>query len=441
MKTKLLGAPFVVLALILALMGPIGGASPAAADQVNVSVSTAGSKPIGVTSNAWGVAAGAPNASVSLQVRLSNGAWSTSQRGTTSSSGAYALELSYGKNTPGTYAYRVIVSYLGDTSISNTVTFTRTARMPTASTAGSKTVGAATNVWGSAPDFRTRPVWTEAWVNGRWSVSQRSRTAANGQYTLPLTYGTNVAATHTYRVGVRGVDGRAYYSRQVTIRRVPAISAYTAGSKLVGQGTNAWGTARGAANRPVWSEALVNGKWSVSQRRTTSSTGYYSIPLTYGKNTPGVYKYRIGVKTADGRTYYSNQVTLRRESVHIDSRCYTSGNVICVDRGNQKLYWVKKGKVAWSADVRTGRRGMETRLGVSSIYYKNPLHRSSLYDVDMPWSMFFDGGQAVHYSSEFARIGYSGPGGSHGCVNMRDLNKIKQLYAEAPIGTKVVVYE
>ena len=44
----------------------------------------------------------------------------------------------------------------------------------------------------------------------------------------------------------------------------------------------------------------------------------------------------------------------------------------------------------------------------------------------MPFAMFFSGGQAVHYSSDFAARGYAGA--THGCVNVRDLAGIRWLF-------------
>jgi lipoprotein-anchoring transpeptidase ErfK/SrfK len=52
--------------------------------------------------------------------------------------------------------------------------------------------------------------------------------------------------------------------------------------------------------------------------------------------------------------------------------------------------------------------------------------------------MFFSGGQAVHYSSDFAARGYNGA--SHGCVNVRDYNGIKWLFGQVKVGDKVIVY-
>ena len=56
----------------------------------------------------------------------------------------------------------------------------------------------------------------------------------------------------------------------------------------------------------------------------------------------------------------------------------------------------------------------------------------------MPYSMFFSGGQAVHYSPYFHRDGYYGA--SHGCVNLHDRSAAAKLYRVVPLGTRVYVY-
>jgi lipoprotein-anchoring transpeptidase ErfK/SrfK len=55
----------------------------------------------------------------------------------------------------------------------------------------------------------------------------------------------------------------------------------------------------------------------------------------------------------------------------------------------------------------------------------------------MPFAMFFSGGQAVHYSPDFASVGYAGA--SHGCVNLRDYESVAWLFDQVEVGDKVVV--
>ena len=45
-----------------------------------------------------------------------------------------------------------------------------------------------------------------------------------------------------------------------------------------------------------------------------------------------------------------------------------------------------------------------TREGLFHVYLKDADHVSQLYGSSMPYSMFFSGGQAVHYSSDFAAV-------------------------------------
>jgi lipoprotein-anchoring transpeptidase ErfK/SrfK len=52
--------------------------------------------------------------------------------------------------------------------------------------------------------------------------------------------------------------------------------------------------------------------------------------------------------------------------------------------------------------------------------------------------MFFSGGQAVHYSPDFAATGYNGA--SHGCVNVRDYDGMVALFDQVRVGDKVIVY-
>jgi lipoprotein-anchoring transpeptidase ErfK/SrfK len=121
----------------------------------------------------------------------------------------------------------------------------------------------------------------------------------------------------------------------------------------------------------------------------------------------------------------------------LDSRCRT-GRVMCVNKATRTLTWVVSGKPTMVMWARFGGPGHETREGTFSVLRKYEYVISNLYFTPMPYSMFFSGGQAVHYSSNFARIGYAGA--SHGCVNIGDYSQVKALYFASRIGDKVVVH-
>lgn len=120
-----------------------------------------------------------------------------------------------------------------------------------------------------------------------------------------------------------------------------------------------------------------------------------------------------------------------------DPRCMR-GRVLCISKTSRTLRWMVNGQTLTTVEVRFGSDSTPTRDGVFSVYVKSRHHWSTLYDTAMPYAMFFSGGQAVHYSSDFAARGYYGA--SHGCVNVRDEAAIASLFAQVSNGDKVVVY-
>jgi lipoprotein-anchoring transpeptidase ErfK/SrfK len=121
----------------------------------------------------------------------------------------------------------------------------------------------------------------------------------------------------------------------------------------------------------------------------------------------------------------------------LDPRCST-GRAMCVDKSSSTVRWVVDGKVLRTMAVRFGASYTPTREGLFHVGWKSRDHVSKLYDSPMPFAMFFSGGQAVHYSSDFAARGYAGA--SHGCVNVRDLAGIQWLFDQVALGDKVVIY-
>ena len=121
----------------------------------------------------------------------------------------------------------------------------------------------------------------------------------------------------------------------------------------------------------------------------------------------------------------------------LDPRC-TTGRAICADKTSLTVRWVVDGEVLLTLDSRYGGNGYFTREGQFSVYRMSRDHISNLYETSMPFAMFFSGGQAVHYSPDFASVGYNGS--SHGCINTRDYGGVAWLFDQVRIGDKVVVY-
>ncbi|MDR1808545.1 MAG: L,D-transpeptidase [Propionibacteriaceae bacterium] len=89
--------------------------------------------------------------------------------------------------------------------------------------------------------------------------------------------------------------------------------------------------------------------------------------------------------------------------------------------------------------VSTGTAANPTYTGTYRTYLKYDLQTMrGTYGVqpDVPWVMYFNGGQAIHGAYWHNNFGHVM---SHGCVNMR-VSEAKDLYYWAPIGTKVVVH-
>ncbi|MFF4425892.1 peptidoglycan-binding protein [Streptomyces sp. NPDC001549] len=120
-----------------------------------------------------------------------------------------------------------------------------------------------------------------------------------------------------------------------------------------------------------------------------------------------------------------------------DPRCM-QGRVMCISKESRTLAWMIDGKVVSTMDVRFGSENTPTREGVFNVGWKAKEWTSTIYHTPMPYAMFFSGGQAVHYSADFAARGYNGA--SHGCVNVRDKGKLSALFNQVQVGDKVVVY-
>lgn len=123
--------------------------------------------------------------------------------------------------------------------------------------------------------------------------------------------------------------------------------------------------------------------------------------------------------------------------------CRTSDKTICVVKGSRSqavLYAIEDGSVIRQMDARTGDgRGSSyaTGEGTFTVYWKHIDHVSSIYDAAMPYSLFFNGGEAIHFSDDFVSTGYDNS--SHGCVNLRDRAAAAWLYRWSPKGTRVIV--
>lgn len=189
--------------------------------------------------------------------------------------------------------------------------------------------------------------------------------------------------------------------------------------------------------RLVQVEWLTGDVTSVFDSRTSAAVRGFQAKRGYpvtGEVDQRTWNRLVGMTATPTRAAMFN---LDPEPGALDPRCLT-GRVLCIDKTSRSLRWVVDGAVRLRVDVRFGATSTPTREGVFAVYLKSADHVSRLYGSSMPFAMFFSGGQAVHYSSDFASVGYAGA--SHGCVNVRDWDGILRLFGQVRVGDKVVVY-
>lgn len=114
------------------------------------------------------------------------------------------------------------------------------------------------------------------------------------------------------------------------------------------------------------------------------------------------------------------------------------GKVLCVDKTQLVLRAMKNGKQQMVTDVRFGSSETPTRNGKFNVYAKQRYLISDLSGTPMPYSLFFSGGQAVHYSPGFHRDGYNGS--SLGCVNVGSKKTAKWIFNNYDVGNTVYIY-
>jgi hypothetical protein len=396
------------------------------------------------TDNPGRVVVNVPNVSAGTSVStqfLINGSWSTSQSAKTDASGAATLPLTWGSTTPGTYTWRVrSTNAFGVTSATSSYTLTRVSAAPSIVSAPAKvTTDTAGTVTGKVENVGAgQRVWVQFLLKGTWTGSSYAATNASGQVSIPLTYGRTTPGSYTWRLATYR-SGAWYASPSRTLTRLtayPVILSATS-SVIVGHAASVKVKIENVgAGQRVWTQFSRNGVWTTSQIKTTNSSGQVEIPLSYGSTAAGTYIWRV-VTTRHGATFASASRTLVRTKVYLDGRC-TTGRAICVDKSARKVYWVVNGAILKTLDARFAGPGYSTPTGAYKVYRKVYLDISHYNNAKMPFSIYYQGGRAVHYSYGFAAQGWNG--GSHGCVNLRDWAGAEWLYNQARIGDKVIIY-
>ncbi|AOR32585.1 Tat pathway signal protein [Streptomyces fodineus] len=149
------------------------------------------------------------------------------------------------------------------------------------------------------------------------------------------------------------------------------------------------------------------------------------------------YKIKPAIGFAGPVTWSTMMLVSAKKDPNAAKKCpVRSYKVACVDLDRQ-LTWVQKGAKAVFGPVpmRSGRKGLVTRKGWHTVYWKHKNHVSTLYNQPMPYAQFFDGGQAFHgvYGSIYTTVG------SYGCVNLT-LPDARKLWDVLKQGDHVYVW-
>lgn len=116
-----------------------------------------------------------------------------------------------------------------------------------------------------------------------------------------------------------------------------------------------------------------------------------------------------------------------------------AGQWIEVDLSGQRLVAWNGGKPVKSVVVSTGKSRTPTRTGTYSIqskYRSAEMRGRNYYVPNVPYTMYYSGGYAMHGAYWHNRFGTPV---SHGCINL-PVSQARWLYRWAPVGTKIVVH-
>lgn len=114
------------------------------------------------------------------------------------------------------------------------------------------------------------------------------------------------------------------------------------------------------------------------------------------------------------------------------------GRWIEVNLSRQRLTAWENGRRVYSTVISSGKRSTPTRRGVFAIQtkYRYKTMRGRGYVApNVPYTMFYSGGYAIHGAYWHNRFGTPV---SHGCVNL-PVSQARRLYSWASVGTRVVV--
>ncbi len=165
-------------------------------------------------------------------------------------------------------------------------------------------------------------------------------------------------------------------------------------------------------------------------------TGYYGTVTRDGVKAFQARRHIVVSGMATTRTWRLLLQRTVRHPLSVPAVCKGGGWHACYDRSMHQVTLWLNGSIYNTWLVRGGGYTTQTRVGTHRVYYRDIDHVSGLYGSPMPYSQFFDGGEALHGSrlmmSPFVDH-------SHGCVNMyvEDARQLWNLTHDKPLWVTV----
>ena len=138
----------------------------------------------------------------------------------------------------------------------------------------------------------------------------------------------------------------------------------------------------------------------------------------------------IGITAAGGLAWMSAAPA----QAEIPSMPCSASARACVDLATQQAWLARDGVVNYGpVPVRTGKASAPTDPGIFHVTYKDMYHRSKEFNnAPMPYSVFFNGGDALHAGSLTVS--------SNGCVHLSP-TAARIFYASLRVGDEVQVVQ
>lgn len=165
-------------------------------------------------------------------------------------------------------------------------------------------------------------------------------------------------------------------------------------------------------------------------------TGYYGTVTRAAVRAFQTRRHLPATGTATPATWKLLLQRTVRNPGGIPAVCKTAGWHACYDRAFHSVTLWDNGSIYNTWLVRGGGSTTQTRTGTHRVYYRDINHVSGVYGSPMPYSQFFDGGEALHGSRLLMDpfVGHS-----HGCVNfyVEDARQLWNLTHDKPLAVTV----